>query len=58
MFYRKACINANSGDPDQMPHLAASELGLHCLQNIFLEVSRLKWVSLIATDGTFSAKKY
>ena len=22
---------ANSGDPDQMPHLVASDLGLHCL---------------------------
>ena len=22
---------ANSGDPDQMPHSAASDLGLHCL---------------------------
>ena len=22
---------ANSGDPDQMPHYAASDLGLHCL---------------------------
>ena len=23
--------NANSGDPDQMPHSAVSDLGLHCL---------------------------
>ena len=23
---------ANSEDPDQMPHSAASDLGLHCLQ--------------------------
>ena len=23
---------ANSVDPDQMPHSAASDLGLHCLQ--------------------------
>ena len=22
---------ANSGDPDQMPHYAVSDLGLHCL---------------------------
>ena len=27
-------------DPDQMPHFAASELGLHCLHNT------QKWVSL------------
>ena len=24
---------SNSADPDQMPHLAASEMGLHCLYN-------------------------
>ena len=24
-------LRANSEDPDQMPHLAASDLGLHCL---------------------------
>ena len=24
-------IFANSGDPDQTPHYAASDLGLHCL---------------------------
>ena len=23
---------ANSGDPDQMPHSVASDLGLYCLQ--------------------------
>ena len=23
--------NANSADPDQMPHIAASDLGQHCL---------------------------
>ena len=35
---------ANSGDPDQTPHSAASDLGLHCLPIILLRVSRLKWV--------------
>ena len=25
---------ANSGDPDQMPHSAASDLGLHCLPKL------------------------
>ena len=34
---------ANSGDPDQMPHSAASDLGLHCFP--LLEVSRLKCVN-------------
>ena len=24
-------LNANSVDPDQMPHSAVSDLGLHCL---------------------------
>ena len=32
---------ANSGDPDQMPHSAASDLGLHCLSITILLVSRL-----------------
>ena len=35
---------ANSGDPDQTPRSAASDLGLHCLPITLLEVSRLQWV--------------
>ena len=35
---------SNSGDPDQMPHFVASDLGLHCLPNTLLGVSRLQWV--------------
>ena len=35
---------ANSGDPDQTPRSAASDLGLHCLSNTLLRVSRLQWV--------------
>ena len=35
---------ANSGDPDQMPRFAATDLGLHCLLNTILGVSRLQWV--------------
>ena len=35
---------ANSGDPDQMPHSALSDLGLHCLLITLLGVSRLQWV--------------
>ena len=38
---------ANSGDPDQTPHFAASDLGLHCLPNTLLGVSRLQWVNLV-----------
>ena len=41
MFYR----NANSADPDQMLHSAASDLGLYCLPiTLFLRFSRVKWV--------------
>ena len=28
---RQKLLLANSGDPDQMPHYVASDLGLHCL---------------------------
>ena len=36
---------ANSGDPDQTPHSATSDLGLHCLPITLLGVSRLQWVN-------------
>ena len=32
---KKAKLSANSGDPDQMLHSAASDLGLHCLPITF-----------------------
>ena len=35
---------ANSGDPDQTPRSAASDLGLHFLQVTRLGVSSLQWV--------------
>ena len=35
---------ANSGDPDQTPRSAASDLGLHCLPITLLGVSKLQWV--------------
>ena len=35
---------ANSGDPDQMQHSAAFDLGLHCLPSTCLGISRLQWV--------------
>ena len=35
---------ANSEDPDQMPHSAASDLDLHCLPIYPFRVSRLQWV--------------
>ena len=34
-----------SEDPDQMPHSAPSDLGLHCLLITPLGVSRLQWVN-------------
>ena len=36
---------AKSGDPDQMLHSAASDLGLHCLPSTLLGVSKLQWVN-------------
>ena len=39
-----AKLFANSGDPDQTPCPAASDLGLHCLLSTLLWVSRLQWV--------------
>ena len=41
---KMAKLFANSGDPDQTPRSAASDLGLHCLPSTLLGVSRLKWV--------------
>ena len=40
-----AKLSANSGDPDQTPRSAASDLGLHCLPITLLRVSRLQWVT-------------
>ena len=37
---KMAKLFANTGDPDQTPHFAASDLGLHCLPITLLEVSK------------------
>ena len=37
-----AQLFANSGEPDQTPRSAASDLGLHCLPFTLLGVSRLQ----------------
>ena len=37
---------ANSGDPDQTLHFAASDLGLHCYPITLLGVSRLQSVKI------------
>ena len=42
---------ANSGDPDQMPCSAASDLDLHCLSFTLLGVSRLQLVMLILSSS-------
>ena len=42
-----AKLFANSGDPDQTPRSAASDLGLHCLPITLLGVSRLQWVNIL-----------
>ena len=39
-----AQLFANSGDPDQTPLVAASDLGLQCLLVTLLGVSRQQWV--------------
>ena len=45
----------NSGDPDQTPHYAASDLGMHCLPvNTLLGVSRLQWVNVPHDWGNFT----
>ena len=49
-----AKLFANSGDPDQMPHFVASDLGLHCLPVTLLGVPRLKWFK----DTTFACKMH
>ena len=38
-------LNANSVDPDQTPHSATSDLGLHCLPMSLLWDARHKWVN-------------
>ena len=44
--YRKmAKLFANGGDPDQTPHSAACDLGLHYLPITCLGLSRLQWVN-------------
>ena len=44
-YYLTPVFNANNVDPDQKPHSAVSDLGLHCLPITLLEITRLKWVN-------------
>ena len=48
-------LYANSGDFDQTPRSAASDLGLHCLPVTLLRVSRLQWVKI---GDFFLVEKY
>ena len=45
-FIKITVFNVNSIDPDQTPHSAASDLGLHCLLMSLLWDARLKWVKM------------
>ena len=49
-----AKLFANSGDPDQTLHSVASDLGLHCLPDTLLGVSRLQWVKTISDIRWFN----
>ena len=42
-FIEIPVVNANSADPDQMPHFVASDLGPNYLSIALFGVSRLKW---------------
>ena len=42
---------ANHGDPDQMLHSVVPDLGLQCLPNTLLGVSRLQWVNVLITTA-------
>ena len=45
-------VSKQHGDPDQMPHSAASGLGLHCLPISNKKDARLKWVTVSSYDFT------
>ena len=51
-----AKLFANSGDPDQTPRSAASDLGLHCLPSTLLWVSRLQWVNFVGIGPEILSK--
>ena len=57
-FIEIPVINANSVDPDQMPHSMASDLGLHCLPMSLFWDTRHKWVKCYRgeedTDGSYN----
>ena len=48
-----AKLFGNSEDPDQMSHLVASDLGLHCLPITLLGVSRLQGLNNAERDQLY-----
>ena len=47
----------DSGDPDQMSHFAASDLGMHCLPITLLGFSRVQWVKQCTFISSFTASR-
>ena len=45
LFHEYIFLSANSEDPDQTPHSAASHLGVHCLPMSQKWDARLIWVN-------------
>ena len=52
-----AKLFVNSGDPDQTPRSAASDLGLHCLPITLLRVSRLYDASTLVDQFVSSPRE-
>ena len=44
IFYKKKSRISNSVDPDQTPHVAASDLGIHCSPMFPFKDAGHKWV--------------
>ena len=42
----------NSGDPDQRPHSAAPDLGLHCLPLLGLQTKMSQYHNRLMGDGS------
>ena len=56
MFIAIHALNANSVDRDQMPHFAASDLGLNCLPMCHLWDAMYTWVK--GNGYTFRVSNY
>ena len=46
-FIEMSVVNANSVDPDQMPHSAVADLGLHCLPSPIYGMLATNWLRFI-----------